>query len=165
MGIRRSIGGVALLVFGAVMAQPAVAQTGWGQWGAWGGYYGGLNYNVYTQDPAPYFALHPPVYYSRPVPRPYGYSPFAYPPYIMTPEPTAERTWEPKIAAPVTILNPHAPRSTPASRSVSTSDRTTSIKPLRITNPYVIAGAAPIDKPAAPAIVARPHTIYPSAGR
>jgi hypothetical protein len=25
----------------------------------------------------PHFALHPPVYYSRPVPRTYGYTPFA----------------------------------------------------------------------------------------
>jgi hypothetical protein len=157
MSIGRSIGVAALLVLAALVAQPAAAQTGWGQWGAWGGYYGGLNYNVYTQDPAPYFALHPPVYYSRPVPRPYGYSPFAYPPYIMTPEP--------KIETPVTILNPHAPRSTPASRSASTNDRTTHIQPLRITNPYVIAGAAPTDKPAAPVVVSRPHTIYPSAGR
>jgi len=157
MNIRRMILGVAMLVLVSLAARPAAAQSGVGQWGAWGGYYGGLNYNVYTQDPAPYFALHPPVYYSRPVPRPYGYSPFAYPPYIMTPEP--------KVEVPMTMLNPHAPRSTPASRSASTNDRTTSIKPLRITNPYVIADATPAAKPAAPAIVSRPHTIYPSAGR
>ncbi len=47
----------------------------------------------------PYFALHPPVYYSKIVPRPYGISPFAAPPgvtpteMIVTPE-------------PVTISNP-----------------------------------------------------------
>src|ERR1700742_789907 len=34
----------------------------------------------------PYYALHPPVYYSYPVPRTYGYSPFAYPPSVMTPD-------------------------------------------------------------------------------
>src|SRR5436305_2234169 len=34
----------------------------------------------------PYFALHPPVYYSYPVPRTYGYSPFAYGPEVMTPD-------------------------------------------------------------------------------
>ena len=28
-------------------------------------------------ESAPYFALHPPVYYSLPVPRTYGYSPFS----------------------------------------------------------------------------------------
>ena len=156
MTIGRAIGGGALLVLVSLVAQPAAAQTGWGQWGAWGGYYGGLNYNVYTQDPAPYFALHPPVYYSRPVPRPYGYSPFAYPPYIMTPEP--------KLEEPVTMLNPHAPRSTPASRSASTNDRTTRVQPLRIKNPYVIAAAAPAEKPAEP-VVSRPHTVYPAAGR
>ena len=53
---------------------------GWG-WGYdMGCLYNSLDYNV------PYFAAHPPVYYSYPVPRTYGYSPFAYPPYVMTPE-------------------------------------------------------------------------------
>ncbi|MFH1918860.1 MAG: hypothetical protein ABIP48_03090 [Planctomycetota bacterium] len=33
----------------------------------------------------PYFAAHPPVYYSHIVPRPYGYSPYAYLPGIVTP--------------------------------------------------------------------------------
>src|SRR5262245_27891802 len=35
----------------------------------------------------PFYALHPPVYYSYPVPRTYGYSPFAYGPWTMTPDP------------------------------------------------------------------------------
>lgn len=33
---------------------------------------------VYTQEYIPYFAQHPPVYYSRPIARPYGYVPYAY---------------------------------------------------------------------------------------
>ena len=50
----------------------------------------------------PYFALHPPVYYSYPVPRTYGYSPFAYPPYVMTPEIVMR-------SAAAEIINPHVP--------------------------------------------------------
>ena len=60
--------------------------------------YNSLDYNV------PYFAAHPPVYYSYPVPRTYGYSPFAYPPYVMTPEVGGE-------SAPVEITNPYVPSS------------------------------------------------------
>jgi len=55
--------------------------------GGFGGYgFGsGIPYNVYVQDSMPYFAMYPPVYYSHPVPRPYGFSPFAYPPGMATP--------------------------------------------------------------------------------
>jgi hypothetical protein len=35
---------------------------------------------VRTAESVPYFALHPPVYYSYRVARTYGFSPFAYPP-------------------------------------------------------------------------------------
>lgn len=50
----------------------------------------------------PYFALHPPVYYSQPVPRTYGYSPFAYPGSMMTPN-----VMEP--AAAKVMKNPYVP--------------------------------------------------------
>lgn len=50
-----------------------------------GPYYNGVPYSIYSQDTIPYFALHPPVYYSRPVSRPYGMSPFAYPPGSVLP--------------------------------------------------------------------------------
>ena len=42
--------------------------------------------SLYVSESAPYFALHPPVYYSYVVRRPYGYSPFPYPPEVLTPE-------------------------------------------------------------------------------
>jgi hypothetical protein len=78
----------------------------------------------------PYYALHPPVYYSYPVPRTYGYSPFAYPGYIMTPE-----GCEPQ---PLEIINPHVPPQ-PKPASVET-DRaasvTTAPQPLVILNPF-----------------------------
>jgi hypothetical protein len=81
----------------------------------------------------PYFALHPPVYYSEPVPRTYGYSPFAYPPGTMTPDVVSE-------AQPVTINNPYVP-TTPAKAEVKPSDRSASAapapEPLVIVNPFV----------------------------
>lgn len=67
----------------------------------------GLGYSrVYGQaDPRiPFFALHPPVYYSRPVPRPYGFSPFALPPGIAP----AEMQYVPQPVAEMKIIeNPY----------------------------------------------------------
>ena len=62
--------------------------TFFGGVGGFGGYgFGGLSPYSLGQVPVPpYFALHPPVYYSAPVPRSYGYSPYAYPGRIVTPE-------------------------------------------------------------------------------
>jgi hypothetical protein len=81
----------------------------------------------------PYFALHPPVYYSCPVPRTYGYSPFAYPPYVMTPDVVFE-------AQPVTIINPHVEQNKlqqAAPKNDRTAARSTPVEPLVILNPYV----------------------------
>ena len=77
----------------------------------------------------PYFALHPPVYYSRPVARTYGYSPYAYPPRTKTPElppPT------PKV-----IQNRFVPPLKDAAKKV-VKDNT----PIRIINPFVTDGEA-----------------------
>ena len=90
------------------------AQAGWP-------YY--VPYNVYGQDYIPYFARHPPVYYSYPIPRTYGYSPFAYPPTVMTPEITIE--------APQVMSNPYVPKATAEERSVSTKPA-----PQLVINPY-----------------------------
>jgi hypothetical protein len=82
----------------------------------------------------PYFALHPPVYYSEPVPRTYGYSPFAYPPGVMTPEIVSE-------PQPVTINNPYVPTTKPASTEAKSPDRSAATsavpEPLVIVNPFV----------------------------
>jgi hypothetical protein len=81
----------------------------------------------------PYFALHPPVYYSQPVPRTYGYSPFAYPPYVMTPEIAVE-------AQPVTIINPHVQgpeKKVDKPKQDRTAARATPAEPLVIVNPFV----------------------------
>jgi hypothetical protein len=60
-------------------------------YGGGNGYFGGdfgriSPYSSGLIPMPPYFAIHPPVYYSAPVPRAYGWSPFAYPEYVMTPE-------------------------------------------------------------------------------
>ena len=76
------------------------------------------SYSVYTQDRIPYFAQHPPVYYSYVVPRPYGYSPYAYPAAVMTPE-------RAPVAKPATLINPFVPRKAdePAAKTARTTSR------------------------------------------
>ncbi len=78
------------VVCGVLLAASACASNANAQFlGGGGGYgLGFFNYsnnNLMVQRP-PYYALYPPVYYSYPVARTYGYSPFAYPPGTMTPE-------------------------------------------------------------------------------
>lgn len=81
----------------------------------------------------PYFALHPPVYYSYPVPRTYGYSPFAYPPSVMTPEVAPSQ--------PLEIINPHVPSNGETTPAQDVSDRSVNAGPqpqsLVIINPFV----------------------------
>jgi hypothetical protein len=89
--------------------------------------YGVLANNV------PYYAAFPPVYYSVPVPRTYGYSPFAYPPGVMTPD-LAEQ------ATPVEIINPHvkpASNSDPEEPADKLTQTDTAPSPLLVMNPYV----------------------------
>ena len=79
----------------------------------------------------PYFALHPPVYYSYPVPRPYGYSPFTYSGNIRTPQIIGE------VIQPAIIRNPYVPNS----QSVETNHQGQlggfrPGHPLVIPNPY-----------------------------
>jgi len=119
------------------------------------GWIPGIQYNIYGTDYIPYFARHPPVYYSYPVARTYGYSPWAYPPGVMTPElaPAPE---------PVTVINPHVPRV----KSRSTDERTAQVQPLRIRNPFVESAVAEIDDADSHAPVAvevrKPQVVYPA---
>jgi hypothetical protein len=163
---RLSIASLLVVAAGLVSASEAHAQ--WGYSG-YNGYNGVGVYSIYDQDRLPYFALHPPVYYSKPVPRTFGYSPFAYPGWVPTPA-------LPQSYEPVTIVNPYvneapaadqpaptpappaakgstlkvgplqgykAPRPNPNGRQAAPrSDKSaaTTPKPLRILNPHV-AGA------------------------
>jgi hypothetical protein len=79
--------------------------------------------------------MHPPVYYSYPVPRPYGYSPYAYPPGVMTPEILGELT------GPQEIINPHVPPAEKTNPTSSKTDKTARATrasiPQVMINPYV----------------------------
>jgi hypothetical protein len=138
MNFRRTLLLAAVLTATATSANQASAQcAGYGGFGGYG--FGawdiGRLYEVLA-DNVPYYSAFPPVYYSYPVPRTYGYSPFAYPPGVMTPDV--------EFAQPQEIINPYiegepeavAPAAEPAS-----VDKTTSIpklsQPLVIMNPYV----------------------------
>lgn len=114
--------------FTLAVATPSHACDGYGYGYGLGYLYNSLDYNV------PYFAAHPPVYYSYPVPRTYGYSPFAYPPNVMTPDVVGES------AVPVQILNPYVPSSSdgqPKPDVDQTADSSSQPQPLVILNPYV----------------------------
>jgi hypothetical protein len=114
-------------------AQPYGAYGGCGGYGGawWSDYYMGL---AHRQE-IPHFALYPPVYYSLPVPRTYGYSPFAYPPTVMTPEVVEDKS--------ETIINPHVPQQ-PDAEEKPTAMRVTSAVRM-IANPYVVSDAALAD--------------------
>jgi hypothetical protein len=101
-------------------------------------------YRVLAQN-VPYYAAFPPVYYSMPVPRAYGYSPFAYLPDVQTPEATV-------AAQPLEVPNPYvqpAPQeeSESAAGSAAANDQTTQTRrvapPLTVLNPFVPSAGAP----------------------
>jgi hypothetical protein len=127
----RSVGVVALaaLLSLAVASSEAKAQYGYGL----GFFNYGDGYGINYRQP-PYYALFPPVYYSFPVARPYGFSPFAYPPGVMTPD------VKPNAGAAM-FNNPYVP-----SGMVDT-DKTTSAGRIYY-NPFVkqadLAGASPL---------------------
>ena len=106
---------------------------------AHGGIYGGYNgfgYDGYitTDRQIPYFAQHPPVYYSYVVPRTYGYSPYAYRAYVRTPSPRRSR--------PLVLRNYHVKKNSKAAandKTDKTASNTRPIEPLVIENPYVAA--------------------------
>ena len=93
----------------------------------WGPYWGGGVYTSGVRGWPPYFSLFPPVYYSYPVPRTYGYSPFAYPLGSPTPEITITD------AQPGVMINPYVPKA----ESSGASLEKTAGGPLTIINPFV----------------------------
>ena len=90
--------------------------------------------NLYNQGfipVPPYFALHPPVYYSAPVPRSYGYSPFPYPGTVPTPE---------VVMGPEEIVNPYVdPEEIPeeAPEPAQEASNRTAANSHVIRNPFV----------------------------
>ena len=109
------------LIAASFSASSASAQIAIGPGGYGLGYF---NYG-YNQPRIPYYALYPPVYYSYPVARTYGYSPFAYPPGTMTPELAPDR----QGAAIRNPFVPQEPKPTP------TADRHAAVGKV-LANPF-----------------------------
>jgi len=128
---------ISLLAFFGLVVVLAIGASAQAQGPYCGGYgYCGINfpfglYGSRVED-VPYFSMFPPVYYSMPVPRTYGWSPFAYPPGTMTPE------VEPP--APQDISNPYVPQSNESKPVQPTSAHTASYRvhqPQVLINPFV----------------------------
>lgn len=122
-----------------VLAGTTTAQAG--EIFVWGAPHFGYR-SIHTDRQIPYFAEFPPVYYSYPVPRPYGYSPYAYLPNVMTPEVAC-------AAEPLTIDNPYVPQSGETPQRPA-ADQTTATRqaPLVIDNPYFTQSASLAKLPA-----------------
>jgi hypothetical protein len=101
--------------------------------------------STYASESVPYFALHPPVYYSYRVARTYGYSPFAYPPGVMTPSLESRRSPSSAAAVIEETLEPQGP------------------KPLRIDNPYVEQSHGPGVTQRRQSTGPQPKIVYPAA--
>jgi hypothetical protein len=132
---------VVFALAGVVQSEAAGGDGPWayGGWGHWAYYF--PNYPLYGREYIPYYALHPPVYYSFPIPRTYGRSPFAYPPCGCGPEPVLQ------VAQPKVIANPFVEHGEPQPAS---PPRSAEVQPKRVANPYVnvshpvdLAGAQP----------------------
>lgn len=128
--------GCGILLISGLGASPVFAQgIAFGSPGGYG--MGFFNYGGPNQPSIPYYALYPPVYYSYPVPRTYGYSPFAYPPGVMTPE-IAPR------ASAAEYINPYVPQPTgPKPAADQTVART-------YYNPFVQQASTASSKPIIP---------------
>ncbi len=124
-----------ILVAIVFAAAAATTQTSHAQDGLFFPWY---NYNFRSyraNNPSlPYFALYPPVYYSQPVARPYGYSPFALPPGV----PPVEKIPAPKDADKAKeIVNPFFKPDEPQENA---DDGKTASHPPVIRNPYFPSG-------------------------
>jgi hypothetical protein len=127
----------AVLAFAAALAlaaAPSAAQAGWpGGYCGYGPFYGlwGNPY-VYSQGASyipPYYAVHPPVYYSPFITaRPYGASPFAWPSTYMPPAPPAR---------PTIIMNAHVKDA--ANHVAAEMPRSAEPQPERISNPFFVS--------------------------
>lgn len=129
--------GLSVIDTGAAQAQCG-SQCGMYGYGFGYGYDVGHLYRVLAQN-VPYYAAFPPVYYSAPIPRTYGYSPFAYPPGTMTPE------LELPVMAAKEIINPFVKLEEKAEEPAAdkvTQDQSTATMPLAIVNPFVTSEPA-----------------------
>ena len=140
--IRTVLSAVALASL--LAAVPASAEAGWpgGCGYGYGNFYGlwGNPY-VYSQGAAyipPYYAIHPPVYYSPHITaRPYGASPYAWPPVMTGPRAMGAVAAAP--AKPEMITNPYVKSATAATEREEAPIAKVEPAPLSIDNPYFVA--------------------------
>lgn len=139
MNRSRVIAVFGVLALSAACSTCAHAQSCDGGWG--GGWGGGWPYlaNPNQLDYIPYFAAHPPVYYSVPVPRTYGYSPYAYPPGTRTPD--VELGPESEV-----MVNPFVPQEganeeVPSAQPMKMDLRHSASRVRRVQNRFVSSGA------------------------
>jgi hypothetical protein len=142
-----------MLLLTIVSANVAQAQFPYGgdlaAWNGWGGYgagygWGYLGTRVGFVPQPPYYAIHPPVYYSAQIiRRPYGYSPYAWP---ATYPPFNQQMIESRAAAtadPAVFINPYSKQQgngggqLPPPRIAPANDNS-AIQPQLIINPYVV---------------------------
>jgi len=95
-------------------------------WFAYG--YSGSLYGLGRLPVPPYYAIHPPVYYSLPQARPYGHSPFAY---------SGDYHAQLKVERRI-IRNPHA-ELMPLPEPVESPAESTASMARVIANPYYTA--------------------------
>lgn len=132
-------------------------------------YYGGVSplaYPVrsyYVQQEPPYFALYPPVYYSYPVRRPYGLSPYAWPPVYHGD--AVRSALHPARRGPAAMPERKPPKLirnrfvSGGAGSGGAPQAETRKKPLRIVNQYVVRSDRATARDAEPG---QPQVIYPA---
>lgn len=118
--------------------------NGWGSYGGWG--YLGTRVGFAPQPP--YFAVHPPVYYSAQIiRRPYGYSPYAYPANYPSFNTQVIESRASANADPAVFINPYSAQAgngggqLPPPRNAPAPDDNSSVQPQLIVNPYVVSKA------------------------
>ena len=120
---------LAAVAFSASMQDKAsasgIAPYGTGGFAYPGWFYQSSPYATGRIPTPPYFSIHPPVYYSAPVPRTYGYSPYAYPGSVRTPD----LEFEKKVAI---IQNPFT-----SDKKNKKEMKTAGSKARMIVNPFV----------------------------
>ena len=102
--------------------------------------------NACATESVPYYALYPPVYYSYRVARTYGYSPFAYPPGVLTPGSEPPRS----------VVQNVYPSATGETESQGP-------QPLKIDNPFVEQSGGPGVTSSRKPVGRRPQVVYPAA--
>ena len=116
-----------VLAPGSVDACDWAGRDSFSGWAGWA-----IGPRVYSSEHIPYFAKHPPVYYSYPVARPYGYLPYAYPPVA-----TRQQV---VIVEPVLVRNGYVTGEMAPRKAEKPA-------PLRIINPFAQDAADPMPVP------------------